>query len=130
MDIRIDSKSPVPAYLQVAQNIKLQILSAKIIPGDLMPTIRDLAKYLRLNPNTVARAYDNLEQEGFLESRQGSGSWARLPRGKSDSLRLSLLQSECQSFLEKALALGFCPEEIIQSIQKVMNNEPNHSGNR
>jgi GntR family transcriptional regulator len=130
MDIRIDSKSPVPAYLQVAQNIKLQILSARIKPGDLLPTIRDLAKYLRLNPNTVARAYDNLEREGFLESRQGSGSWARLPRGKSDSLRLSLLQSECRSFLEKALALGFCPEEIIQSMQKVMNHEPNHSGNR
>jgi GntR family transcriptional regulator len=127
MDIRIDSKSPVPAYLQVAQNIKLQILSARIKAGDLMPTIRDLAKYLHLNPNTVARAYDNLEHEGFLESRQGSGSWARLPRGKSDSLRLSLLRSECQSFLEKAIALGFCPEEIIQSIQKVMNHEANHS---
>jgi len=130
MDIRIDQKTPIPAYLQLVQSIKLQIMTGRIKDGDHLPPIRDLAKYLRLNPNTVARAYDGLEAEGFLESRVGSGSWAKLPKAKTDSLRLGLLESECRTLLEKAFALGFHPEEIIKTIDKVMHHEENRTGNR
>ena len=79
MNLTIDAKSPLPVYQQVIQAIKLEVLSGGLRDGDLLPSIRDLAKLLKLNPNTVAKAYYALEAEGFSENRSGSGSRVRVP---------------------------------------------------
>ena len=84
MNLMIDAKSPLPVYQQVIQAIKLEILSGGLHDGDQLPSIRDLAKLLKLNPNTVAKAYYALEAEGFSENRSGSGSRVKVPPGKQD----------------------------------------------
>lgn len=119
MRIRLDPESPLPASHQIITAVKFQVLSGALRSGDRLPPIRELAKYLKVNPNTVAKAYASLESEGFLESRVGSGTWVRRPRGVTDDSRLALLESECRSFLDKVLPLGFSREEIAKTIRRL-----------
>lgn len=126
MNLTIDAKSPLPVYQQVIQAIKLEILSGGLRDGDQLPSIRDLAKLLKLNPNTVAKAYYALEAEGFSENRSGSGSRVKVPSGKRDFLRQAMLESELKNFLEKAVSLGFTLENIKQLLERIKKNEPTH----
>ncbi|OGF66823.1 MAG: hypothetical protein A2Y62_10590 [Candidatus Fischerbacteria bacterium RBG_13_37_8] len=119
----IDTKSAVPAYQQVMQAIKLEIMSGRLKNGDQLPSIRDLAKLLKLNPNTVAKAYYNLEAEGFIESRIGSGNWVKFQPAKQDTLRRAMLETELKNFLEKAVSLGFNIEDIKQLLERFINDE-------
>ena len=124
MNLTIDAKSPLPVYQQVIRAIKLEILSGGMRDGDQLPSIRDLAKLLRLNPNTVAKAYYALEAEGFSENRSGSGSRVKVPPGRRDSLRQAMLENEFKDFLEKAASLGFALEDIKQLLERIKKNEP------
>ncbi len=81
----IDFSSPLPIYRQLIHLIKMEILSGGLSDGDQQPLIRELAKILKLNPNTVARAYYTLE-EGFIESKRGSVNWVNYKNAKLDSL--------------------------------------------
>jgi GntR family transcriptional regulator len=119
MNLTIDAKSSLPAYQQVIQAIKLEVLSGALRDGDLLPSIRDLAKLLKLNPNTVAKAYYALEAEGFSENRSGSGSRVRVPAGRRDALRQAMLESEFKNFLEKAVSLGFGLDDIKQLAERI-----------
>jgi GntR family transcriptional regulator len=119
MNLTIDAKSPLPVYQQVIQAIKLEILSGGLRDGDPLPSIRDLAKLLKLNPNTVAKAYYALEAEGFSEGRSGSGSRVKAPPGKQDVFRRTMLENEFRNFLEKAVSLGFSVEDIKQLIERI-----------
>ena len=119
MRIKLDPDSPLPASRQIITAVKFQILSGALRSGERLPPIRELAKYLKVNPNTAARAYASLEAEGFLQSRVGSGTWVRRPKGVTGGSRLALLESECRSFLEKVLPLGFSREEIAKTIRRL-----------
>ncbi len=119
MNLTIDANSPLPVYQQIMQAIKLEILSGGLRDGDPLPSIRDLAKLLRVNPNTVAKAYYALEAEGFSEGRTGSGSRVKAPPGRQDALRRAMLEGELRAFLEKAVALGFSAAEVTKMIEKV-----------
>ena len=118
MNLTIDAKSPLPVYQQVIQAIKLEVLSGKLRDGDPLPSIRDLAKLLKLNPNTVAKAYYALEAEGFCEGRSGSGSRVKAPPGRQDALRRAMLESELKIFLEKAATLGFSLDDIRRRMER------------
>jgi len=126
MNLTIDAKSPLPVYQQVVQAIKLEILSGGLRDGDPLPSIRDLAKLLKLNPNTVAKAYYALEAEGFSQGRSGSGSRVKAPPGKQDVLRQAMFEGEFRNFLAKAVSLGFSLEDIRQLIERIKKNEPTH----
>jgi GntR family transcriptional regulator len=120
-DINFDS--PVPIYQQVILAIKLEILSGRLKAGDQLPPIRELAKILKLNPNTVAKTYYNLEKEGFIESKRGSGNWVNYKNIKLDRLRKGMLEDEFRSFLEKALSLGATKNDIKKLIEKDLSND-------
>ncbi|MCD6361544.1 MAG: GntR family transcriptional regulator [Armatimonadetes bacterium] len=75
MYIEVDPKSSVPLYSQIKDALRLQVATGVIQPGDQLPRVRELAERLRVNPNTVARAYRDLQSEGLLVARQGSGTF-------------------------------------------------------
>jgi GntR family transcriptional regulator len=77
MIARIDFQSGVPVYLQIVQQVKAAAASGLIRPGDPLPSVRTLAEDLRINRNTVARAYAELESESVIETRQGSGCFLK-----------------------------------------------------
>lgn len=119
----LDSSSPIPFYRQVIHVIKLEILSGRLTDGDRLPPIRDLAKILKLNPNTVAKAYYTLEEEGFIESKRGSGNWVNYKKAKLDSLRKGMIEDEFRSFLEKAFSLGATIEGIKNLMERYSDND-------
>lgn len=74
---RIDPRSAEPLYSQIANRVRTAIASGELTPGEGLPSVRQLAGQLRINPATVVQAYRELEQQGFVELRQGSGTYVR-----------------------------------------------------
>jgi len=75
MEIRLDMESPEPIYLQIMDSIKHLVATGELKPGEQLPTVRQLATDLRINPNTVARAYLELDREGVISTQQGRGTF-------------------------------------------------------
>jgi len=75
MYLSLDSHSGAPIYLQIKEQMRLAVATGAIRAGEQLPTVRDLAAELRINPNTIARVYRELQTEGLLVSRQGSGTF-------------------------------------------------------
>ncbi len=114
MEMRIDPDSTVPIYLQIIYAIKLQVATGQLKPGEQLPTVRGLATDLRVNPNTVARAYDLLDTEGVIITQRGQGTYVRehpddahLARIRQEQLRAMM-----DGVVHKALSLGYTTEEI------------------
>jgi GntR family transcriptional regulator len=120
----IDFRSPLPIYRQLIHLIRMEILSGRLSDGDQLPPIRELAKILKLNPNTVARAYYTLEEEGFIESKRGSGNWVNYKKAKLDSLRRGMVEDEFKGFLERAFSLGASWDDVKNLIKRYSDNEP------
>ncbi len=119
----IDFSSPVAIYQQVILGVKLEILAGRLKHGDRLPPIRELAKILKLNPNTVAKAYYTLEKEGFIKSKRGSGSWINTKKIKLDSLRTGMIEAEFKVFLEKAISLGATKRNIKNLMKRYLDHE-------
>jgi len=119
----IDFDSPMALYQQVIHLIKMEILCGRLKNGDLLPPIRELAKILKLNPNTVAKAYYNLEDEGFIVSRKGSGNWVNTKKLKLDSLRAGMIEDEFKAFLEKAFSLGADEKDIKDLMTRYLSHD-------
>jgi DNA-binding transcriptional regulator YhcF (GntR family) len=80
--LRLDSGSGVPPYLQIAQQVRHFIVSGALAPGDQLPTVKEVVATLAINPNTVFKGYRELEREGLVEGRPGSGTFVlRRPDG-------------------------------------------------
>lgn len=75
MHIEVDPRSSTPLYSQIIERLRLAVATGVLQPGDQLPRVRELAERLRVNPNTVARAYRDLQAEGLLTARQGSGTF-------------------------------------------------------
>jgi len=120
---KIDPGSPTPPFHQVKQCITLEILSGRLSEGDRLPSIRELAKILKLNPNTVARAYYSLEEEGLIEGYRGSGYLVMPQKTKRDKLRMGILEDEFLVFLQKALSMGFTKQNVEEMMRRLLKND-------
>src|SRR6267378_251005 len=116
---RLDPKSGVPVYRQIQDLIRYGIASGLLNPGEQLPTVRALAVELSVNPNTVIKAYSELEREGVLTTEQGSGTFvaAQPPTALSEENRRAKLQSLCLEFLGQAARYGFSSEDVMRAIQ-------------
>jgi GntR family transcriptional regulator len=113
MYISLDPNSGTPIHLQLAEQTRLAIATGGLRPGDQMPTVRELASRLRINPNTVARVYRDLQAEGLLASRQGSGTFvAEDARRVADAHSLDLLRARWRGAIALARSLGLEWEEL------------------
>jgi GntR family transcriptional regulator len=105
--------SGVPIYLQLMEQVKHAVETGALRPGEQLPSIRPLAEELVVNPNTVAKAYRELEHEGVIELRQGAGAFVsdKAPK-KKDADRLRAAQAAVASAIEKLRARGVTDDEI------------------
>ena len=111
--IRIDTSSFTPFYEQIKRQIKGQIASGSLAPADPLPSIRDLALSLLLNPNTVARAYRELELEGLITTRKGKGCFVSEDSVRRvRSVRTDELDRLLDETLEQASRQGLSPEDV------------------
>jgi GntR family transcriptional regulator len=117
MIARIDFQSGVPVYLQIVQQVKVAAATGLIRPGDPLPSVRALAEDLRINRNTVARAYAELESESVIETRQGSGCF--LKDGGASPLRKSVRSGRLAEALDAVIIQAHhlqIPDPELQSL--------------
>jgi GntR family transcriptional regulator len=121
--MNIDTASPVPVYKQAVQGIKVEILSGRLKGGDPLPPIRELAKIIKLHPNTVAKVYGSLVEEGFIQGKMGSGYRVIFKQKKMDSLKKALIEDEFRNFIDRILAIGATKAEIKELMKKYLNGD-------
>ena len=119
MLVSIDSKSGVPFYRQIIEQVKFAIARGDLEPGDRLPTVRQLAVDLSINLNTVVRAYRELEIEGVIETQQGSGTFVGRKRPRIDDLeRQRMLDQILTELLARASDYGFNLDEVLQGLSQ------------
>ena len=112
MDLRINFTSGVPIYVQLMEQIKHAVETGAVRAGEQLPTIRKVAEELAMNPNTVARAYRELEHEGVIEVRHGSGAYVIEPGTSSKATAIRRSSEVLRPAIERAVALGLSEPEL------------------
>jgi GntR family transcriptional regulator len=122
MMIELDFRSHVPIYVQIVERIKHLVATEVLQAGDQLPTVRQLAADLRVNFNTIARAYRMLDEAGVISTQQGRGTFVLepLPPERSERLRNAALQELARTSLEEAERMGFEPEEVEEAYTRWM----------
>lgn len=118
MKLKVDMKSGTPIYAQIVAQVEFLVASGRLKPGDAMPPIRALAEQLLVNPNTVARAYRDLEAAGVVASRVGAGTVVAegvSPLARRERLRL--LTEQVDGLLAKAHQLNFTLDEVRELLE-------------
>ena len=119
MDFRIDPKSGVPFYRQVIEQVKFGVARGDLQPGAQLPTVRQLSVDLSINPNTVIRAYRQMEIEGLLETQQGSGTFIGHRKPEIDQLeRQRMLDQILTDMLARASSYGLSLDEVLAGLQQ------------
>lgn len=119
MNLEIDFRSGIPIYLQVAERIKENLACGRLKPGDQLPTVRALASELRVNFNTIARAYRILDESGIISTQQGRGTYIMEmpPPEVTENIRQQALEELTRRYLADAQHLGSSPEELIELLR-------------
>ncbi len=112
--LQIDFRSGLPIYTQIVNQVQAQVVGSVLKPGDQLPTVRALAEELRVNFNTVARAYRLLDEARIISTQQGRGTYiTEIPPPRvTEKLRKESLEALTQRFISEAMRLGFSKEEI------------------
>src|SRR3990172_11965801 len=120
MIVRLDPRSAEPIYLQIVSQIKHLIAAGKLRPDHQLPTVRQLAVKLRVDPNPVARSYRQLVEDGVIASQQGRGTYVldRPPPPDQRKQRREKLLTVTDAFLREVERLGFAPDEL----EKIWND--------
>jgi GntR family transcriptional regulator len=119
MEILLDLKSGVPFYRQIIEQIKFAMARGDLDPGDRLPTVRQLAVDLSINPNTVVRAYRELEIEGVIETQQGTGTFIGHQPTTIDQIeRQRMLDQILTDLLARASSYGFSIEDVLEGLRQ------------
>jgi GntR family transcriptional regulator len=114
MHLHLSPNDGVPIYLQIVQQVRYLVAAGRLVPGEELPPIRVLADQLRINPNTVARAYRELETAGVVTKRRTAGTYvsdAGSPLARRERLRI--LTERADALLAEAHQLGFDLETVV-----------------
>lgn len=115
--MKFDDKLPI--YTQIVDYLKSEIVSGELKEGDKLPSVREIAKNLKVNPNTVQRSYQVLESEDIIYTQRGKGSFVTEDKEKIRKLKLSMANELVNNFIKDMKILGFGSDEIINLINKV-----------
>ncbi len=114
VDFALDPSSGVPLYRQIIQKVEMAMADGRLMTGTQLPTVRALAVTLKINPNTVSRAYNELEIRGIVNTQQGTGTFISDKKIElSDREREAVLGGLVQTFLASASSYGFTIDEMI-----------------
>ncbi|PKO00626.1 MAG: GntR family transcriptional regulator [Chloroflexi bacterium HGW-Chloroflexi-4] len=119
LTFNLDFRSGVPSYVQIVEQVKAFLANGELKPGDQLPTVRQLASELRVNFNTIARAYRMLDDAGLISTQQGRGTYL-LDQPSVESiqkLKKETLELQSKRFLKSLAKQGFTAEESQQTLQ-------------
>jgi GntR family transcriptional regulator len=119
MKIKIDPRSEIPIYLQIVEQVSDQISLGTLNPGDKLPTVRLVAQDLRINFNTVSRAYRILDEAGIISTQQGRGTYIleKVSADSAELIRAELIDDIVETYISKTAKLGLSTNEAIDLIK-------------
>ncbi len=114
MHLRLDLHSRVPIYVQIVEQVHALVAAGTLEAGSQLPTVREMASELRINFNTVARAYRLLHEEGVISTQQGRGTYVmeQAPPPSAEGARRARLESLIEMWFEDAVKFGFTLDEV------------------
>jgi GntR family transcriptional regulator len=124
MDNKFDDRMPI--YLQIMDLIKKDIVTYKLKCGDKLPSVREMATNLKVNPNTLQRSYQELERLEIVYTQRGMGTFVSDDITMVDTLKLEMAQKIVDSFISQMKSLGFSENEIINSINLKIREAKNN----
>lgn len=116
--MKIDFDASKPIYEQVIDGIKKQIARGEIKPGDKLPSQRDLAKEIQVNPNTIQRAYREMEILDLVETKRGRGTFIKDDDKVIKQINEQMAQSAVKRFIDEMSSIGFKKEEVINLLKE------------
>ncbi|MBU0492486.1 MAG: GntR family transcriptional regulator [Chloroflexi bacterium] len=130
MPLHLEFTGGAPIYAQIVEQIKHQVATGKLMPGEQLPTIRHLAVELRINPSTVARAYTELEHAGVLDTQQGRGTYiAEQPDEKHLArVRRDRLNTIMRTAVLEALSLGYSQAAVRETFEVEIQSWQRNNG--
>ena len=118
LDFILDQTSGVPYYRQVIKQVEIAVADGRLSKGAKLPTVRSLAVHLQINPNTVARAYNEMEIRGIVNTQQGTGTFiSEKTIDLTPQERTKILDSLVRSFLANASSYGFLVDDILEHLK-------------
>lgn len=123
MNIQLDFRSRQPIYMQIVEQVRQLVARGELKPGDQLPTVRQLAADLRVNFNTVARAYRLLDEAGLISTQHGRGTyvWETPDEETTRNLRRQGLREMCEHFVQEAVQLGYTSDELSHEFEQALN---------
>ena len=119
MDITINVTDGVPIYRQIVNQVKYLVASALLRPGEELPPIRALALQLKVTPNTIVKAYDELERAGVVHKRQGSGTYVSDARPRlANRERQRIIEQRIDALLAEAHQLNFTADDVLRILRE------------
>jgi GntR family transcriptional regulator len=123
MLLHLNPASGVPIYLQIENQVKHYVAAGALKPGDALPSVRKVAADMRVNPNTVARAYQNLERDGILRTVPGGGTYvAENPGGLLKSEKIRRLRPYARQIAVEGTQLRLEPHEVINLVERELES--------
>ncbi len=123
MEFRIDRSAGLPAYLQLVRQVREALRLGWLVPGDRLPTVRDVVRSSGVNANTVLKAYRELELSGLVEARQGSGTFVSASLGTASQETLDELRERLGKWVAEAHAAGLDNEDIEALVRAVLTDK-------
>jgi GntR family transcriptional regulator len=125
MQFELNFRSRQPIYIQIVEQVRQRVARGELQPGDQLPTVRQLAADLRVNFNTVARAYRLLDEAGLISTQHGRGTyvWERPSPEITQHLRSQGLREMSEQFVQESLGLGYSADEIIKEIEQALTKQ-------
>ncbi|UCE48139.1 MAG: GntR family transcriptional regulator [Phycisphaerales bacterium] len=123
IEFKLDLKSGVPFHRQIVDQIRYGIASDRLMPGEQLPTVREMAVHLSVNPNTIRKAYSELEILGILDTQQGTGTFVsdrQVEIGQAEKERM--LRQICDELVARGNQYGFTLREIVTHMQRRLEN--------
>lgn len=122
MQIKLDFRSGVPIYVQIIDQVKHLIASGELRAGDQLPTVRHLAQELRVNFNTIARAYRLLDEAGVISTQHGRGTYVLEPDSEEGlkRVRREALEELTRQYITEAIHLGYTPLEVKELFERYL----------
>jgi GntR family transcriptional regulator len=121
IEFRLDSRSGVPTYLQLVQQVRQALRLGILQPGDQLPTVKEVVGSLAINPNTVLKAYRELDREGVTEGRRGQGTFVSHDQPAAEPRDYSALRSALLKWIERARNAGLDDESINALVLATLN---------
>jgi GntR family transcriptional regulator len=115
--LNIDFSTSIPIYLQIIEEFKRQIVTGELKPGDKIPSQRDLAAQIRVNANTVQRAYREMELMGLVETLRGQGTFVSQNQGLVEETRIGMLTNLVDDFVRAVQALGLSQDAALELVK-------------